>query len=203
MKNTFSVPYLFNPGVLTGKLPNHLLKKVKRVVNDPSAKKQNRMSKDLVGSIRNEYVTPEIPELIEYIDGMYEVWRDTFKTQHYNYEIGPIWTNYMKKGEFNPNHNHPETLAVFVIWVTIPFDVTQEMKYNGYDNQLYPPKNSAFEFTYSSLDGRMISAPIYTDKTMEGTVSMFPGTLMHCVYPFFTSDEERISIAGNIMPVRD
>jgi len=49
----------------------------------------------------------------------------------------------------------------------------------------------------------MISAPIFTDKTMEGTVSMFPGTLTHCVYPFFTSDDERISIAGNIMPVRD
>lgn len=202
MKNNFNVPFLFNPGILTGKLPNHLLKKIKKVVNDPSAKKQKKMSRDLVASIRNEYETPKIPELIEYVDTMYQAWVETFNTQNFDYDIGPIWTNYMKKGEFNPNHNHPETLAVFVIWVTIPFDVNKEMTYNGYDNSNYPPKNSAFEFTYSTLDGRMISAPIFTDKTMEGTISMFPGTLMHCVYPFFTSDEERISIAGNIVPVR-
>ncbi len=34
MKHTFSIPYLFNPGLLTGRLPNHLLKKVKKAVND-------------------------------------------------------------------------------------------------------------------------------------------------------------------------
>jgi len=27
---------------------------------------------------------------------------------------------------------------------------------------------------------------------------MFPSSMTHCVYPFFTSDKERISIAGNI-----
>jgi hypothetical protein len=199
-KNTFNVPYIYNPGVLTGRLPNHLLKKIKKAVNDPSARNQPGMTKDLVGSIREEYVTPEVPGLREYIDEMYSAWVDVYKTSPQEYTIDPIWTNYMKKGEFNPNHNHPGALAVFVIWVTIPYNIEDEVQFNEYNNPMYPAKNSCFEFTYTALDGRIINSPIYVDKTYEGMVSMFPSTMIHCVYPFYTSDEERISIAGNIYP---
>lgn len=199
-KNTFNVPYLFNPGILTGRLPNHLLKKVKKAVSDPEAKKHPTMSQELVASIKQEYITPEIPGLRDYLDEMYSAWVDLFKTQNVPYKIDPIWTNYMKKGEFNPNHNHPGALAVFVIWVTIPYNIEDEMKFNGYDNKMYPPKNSCFEFTYTTLEGKILNAPIFVDKTHEGLVSMFPSTMIHCVYPFFTSDKERISIAGNIYP---
>lgn len=199
-KHTFNVPYLFNPGILTGRLPNNLLKKVKKAVNDPAAKSEKKMTEDLVGSIRQEYVTPEIPGLRDYIDDMYTAWVDVYKTQEVPYKIDPIWTNYMTKGEFNPNHNHPGALAVFVIWVTVPYNIEDEVKFNEYNNPNYPPKNSCFEFTYTTLDGHIINSPIYVDKTYEGMVSMFPSTLIHCVYPFYTSDEERISIAGNIYP---
>lgn len=200
-KNTFNVPYIYNPGVLTGRLPNHLLKKVKKAVSDPSARSQPKMTKDLVASIREEYITPEVPGLRDYIDEMYSAWVDVYKTPNVDYKIDPIWTNYMKKGEFNPNHNHPGALAVFVIWVTIPYNIEDEVQFNGYNNSNYPPKNSCFEFTYTTLDGRIINSPIFVDKTYEGTVSMFPASMIHCVYPFHTSDEERISIAGNIYPV--
>jgi hypothetical protein len=196
--NQFSIPQVFNPGILTGRLPNHVLKKVKRVVSSPEAKTQRKMSKELVGSIRQEFVTPEIPELKEYIHEMYSAWVNTFQTNNVPYKIDPIWTNYMKKGEFNPNHNHPGALAVFVIWITIPYNIEDEVKFNGYDNPMFPPKNSCFEFTYTTLTGQIINYPIYVDKTYEGVVSMFPSSMIHCVYPFFTSDEERISIAGNI-----
>lgn len=200
MKHTFNVPYLYNPGILTGKLPNFLLKKVKKAVNDPAAREMEKYNSRLVASIKQEYETPKIPELIEYIDSMYQAWTDTFKFPTPEYEIEAVWTNYMKKGEFNPNHNHPNTLAAFVIWVTIPYDLDKELKTEGWDNSIHPPKNTAFEFTYSMFDGRTTSQPIFVDKSMEGTVTMFPGTLLHCVYPFFTSDGERISIAGNVSP---
>lgn len=201
-KNTFNIPFIYNPGVLAGRLPPALLKKVKRMVGAPEARK-HRMSKDLVGSIREEYATPKIPELVEFIDDMYGAWKDIYKTPNVPYVIDPIWTNYMKKGEFNPNHTHPGSLAVFVIWITIPYNIEEEVKFNDYNNTQYPPKNSCFEFTYNGYDGRLYSSPIYVDKTYEGVVSMFPSTMTHCVYPFYTSDEERISIAGNINELRD
>lgn len=197
-KNNFNVPYLFNPGILAGRLPNHVLKKLKKAVNDPSARRERAMTKDLVGSIREEYVTPEVPGLREYLDEMYAAWKNLYGTPNVPYRIDPIWTNYMKKGEFNPNHTHPGALAVFVIWVTIPYNLDDEFQFNEYNNPNYPPKNSCFEFTYTTYDGRIVSSPVFVNKEMEGTVTMFPSTMTHCVYPFFTSDEERISIAGNI-----
>ena len=201
MDPDYQIPFMFNPGVLTAKLPDYLLQKIKIAVTDLSAK-QNALNQGLVASIEQEYETPDIPDLIKFIDDMYDAWKDTYRVRHEHYKIGRIWTNYMKKGEFNPNHCHPEALAAFVIWVTIPFNLDDEVEYQKdkkYSSE-HPPKNSAFEFTYSMVDGKMTTTTVFVDKAMEGTVSMFPGTLMHCVYPFYTSDGERVSIAGNIIP---
>lgn len=201
MKHSFFAPYIFNPGVLTGRIPSELFEVVKTTVCDPIAKEQPKFSKNLIGSIRNEYTTPEMPELIQYIDEMYNIWVQTFKTPNVPYKIDTQWTNYMRKGEFNPNHSHPNALAVYVIWITIPYNIEEEMAFNGYDNPTLKSKNSCFEFTYSLYDGRIANHTIYLDKTYEGIIAMFPATMMHCVYPFFTSEEERISIAGNIYHV--
>jgi hypothetical protein len=32
----------------------------------------------------------------------------------------------------------------------------------------------------------------------EGTMLFFPAQLNHCVYPFYLSNKERISISGNV-----
>ena len=196
--NQFNIPYIFNPGILSGVLPEKLLNKVREVVNDPKSKSTKSMTEDLVASIREEYETPEIPGFKLYIHEMYDTWKKTYRVPDTPYKIGPIWTNYMKAGEFNPNHMHPSALAVFVLWVNIPFDINAEVTFNNYNNREYPAKNSCFEFTYSTYDGRILNATIYVTKEMEGTITMFPSTMMHCAYPFYSSDGERISIAGNI-----
>ena len=36
------------------------------------------------------------------------------------------------------------------------------------------------------------------DKAWEGTMILFPSSLNHNVYPFYTSDDYRISISGNL-----
>lgn len=201
----FYVPYLFNPGILAAKMPESLLSKVKEIVTNPDAKKitidqYGRTARQtLVGSIKQEFFTPNIQELNKFINEMYTEWKSVYKTSGLPYKIETMWTNYMKKGEFNPNHIHPNTLAVFVIWVTIPYNIEDELEYDGYESETEPSRNSAFEFTYTTYSGEIRTSTIYVNKEMEGTVCMFPGTLRHCVYPFYTSDEERISISGNIV----
>ena len=58
--------------------------------------------------------------------------------------------------------------------------------------------NGAFEITYINLLGCLTGYTYSLDPSMEGYMVMFPSETQHCVYPFYTSDEERISISGNL-----
>ena len=58
---------------------------------------------------------------------------------------------------------------------------------------------SCFQFQYSSVDGALHAETLAVDKKWEGKLCIFPANMHHCVYPFYTSDEYRISIAGNLM----
>jgi hypothetical protein len=99
------------------------------------------------------------------------------------------WINYKKKGEFIPNHIH-DGLYSYNIWVNIPYDIEDELKTGDYA--------STFEFTFNSITGHLITDRLKIDKTWEGKIMLFPALLQHCVYPFYTSDGVRISVAGNV-----
>jgi hypothetical protein len=88
------------------------------------------------------------------------------------------WINIQKKNEYIPNHDHIGFCA-YTIWVNIP-------------------ETSVFEFTYSTITGEIFRERISVTKELEGTIMMFPSKLIHCVYPFFNSDDNRISISGNL-----
>jgi hypothetical protein len=91
---------------------------------------------------------------------------------------GNPWINYQKKTEYIPNHDHTGFFA-YTIWINIP-------------------ESTSFEFVYSIITGETFRERINVTKEMEGTIMMFPSKLIHCVYPFFNSDETRISISGNL-----
>ena len=91
------------------------------------------------------------------------------------------WINYQKKFDFVPNHYH-EGIFSYTIWVDIPYKT--EGKFAG-----------NFEFTYNSVEGVTRNQII---KPTAGKMILFPSKLFHQVYPFYTSDEYRISISGNV-----
>ena len=55
-----------------------------------------------------------------------------------------------------------------------------------------------FAFFFSDPSGKITQEALPVDKSWEGKVALFPANLNHCVYPFYTSDEYRISISGNL-----
>lgn len=100
-----------------------------------------------------------------------------------------LQVNYQYKGEYNPIHWHTGLFS-FVIWMKIPYDVEKE-------RSLYPNATSSqasFGFVYN--DDMGIGLEHINPK--ENYCCIFPAHLSHFVYPFYTSDEERISITGNI-----
>ena len=53
-----------------------------------------------------------------------------------------------------------------------------------------------FTFTVRDMLGDLSS---YNYEPEEGVMLFFPARLEHCVHPFYTSDEPRITIAGNVV----
>ena len=104
---------------------------------------------------------------------------------------GRPWINIQKKHEYMPNHTHDGLLS-YVIWVQIPYDVKNELDESGKNH------SSCFEFTYNNIVGNIATEKILIKKEYEGVMVMFPSKLQHCVYPFYSSDDVRISISGNI-----
>lgn len=106
-----------------------------------------------------------------------------------------LQVNIQKKYEFNPLHKH-RGLFSFVIWLKIPYNHEDEAKtVIGESNVANAIGN--FHFVYST-DCGLTSYPINMNSDIEGYCVLFPSYLPHQVYPFYTSDEERITVAGNI-----
>jgi hypothetical protein len=105
------------------------------------------------------------------------------------------WVNFQKKYEFNPPHNHSGIVS-FVIWLNIPFRKEDELKGSpGVESNRHIP--GCFNFHYTNILGEITSYPIYADKSLENHALIFPAKLSHSVTPFYSSDEYRVTVAGN------
>ena len=110
-----------------------------------------------------------------------------------------LWVNFQKKHEYNPSHAHNGQVS-FVLWMKIPYKQEDEKKTEiatGISPNT-PCLNGSFEITYVNLLGSLSRYGYHLDQNMEGLMVMFPANTQHCVYPFYTSDDERISISGNL-----
>ena len=113
-----------------------------------------------------------------------------------SYCLTDMWVNYQKQYEFNPLHDHTGVFS-FVIWMKIPTDY-EDQKQISITKDSNLPVVSNFVLNYHNTLG-MIAQHVYAmSKEMEGTMLFFPSQLMHCVYPFFNCNKDRISISGNL-----
>ena len=108
------------------------------------------------------------------------------------YSLEGLWVNLQKRYEFNPIHDHHGLLS-FVIWMQIPYDLSKEhsLSFTSKTNQ-----KVASCFSFIDCTGNTTIIPV--DKSYEGVMCLFPSTLKHLVYPFYTSEDFRISVSGNI-----
>ena len=175
---------------------------IQKIKNNFSESKE--VNNVLAGNIRKEY---ELQDSHSYLEGLmlplvtsYDKHFDYTNTTNVVHGVSQIilhhtWVNFQQKGEFNPTHNHGGFLS-FVIWTKIPYVYEQEyLASPGIHSNA--PSPGSFDFVYSDCIGGLKTHKINVDKTMENTMLLFPSKLLHHVYPFFTSDEYRISVSGN------
>ena len=60
------------------------------------------------------------------------------------------------------------------------------------------PMASKLSFIVFDSLGEISELNVPVDKSFENRMIMFPAKLQHLVYPFYTSDDYRITCSGNI-----
>lgn len=199
------------------KLPEDILEKINEDIDCILKNKTNleKWNEHLAGNIEEEYeLSTKSSYLIEDFSldvakSYFQVAEDenlnptkrldhapNFFEKEVRYGLNSLWINFQKKYEFNPIHSHEGDYS-FVIWMRIPYDLSEELNCKNSKNSAQP-SNSLFEFHFNHASGIIQSLPLYIDKSWEGTMIMFPSWLYHSVNPFYTSDDYRISISGNI-----
>lgn len=175
------------------------------------AKKQAiKNNKKLIGHIKEEYLISRCEESFELflVDCLKNpCHQGTLRNNKYDLFIGKklesinldtLWVNYQKKYEFNPLHDHAGVFS-FVIFVKIPYDLKKEDNYfNELDKTQQQIHNSRFCFVNTKADGEIHNTAIDVDKSFEGKMFLFPSIQQHLVYPFYTSNDYRITISGNL-----
>ena len=186
-------------------VPKDILSKLDECIDE---KGLNPVNGDLAGNIMHEYSIPKgkpvvSPMLMHMVTEFNKKYPNYIKKAHstVNYkqvdiELFNLWVNFQKKHEFNPMHVH-DGLYSFVIWHKVPYDIKNEKARlpNIRDEDF---RAGMFAFFYSEPGGKIYQEAIPVDKNWQGKIALFPATLDHCVYPFYTSDEYRVSISGNI-----
>jgi hypothetical protein len=114
--------------------------------------------------------------------------------------IGPKWVNFQKKYEYNPPHVHHGVLS-YVIWHNDESEAELGPWKSKLENPLYFSYNGAFTFAFP--DPRQNSVWVKNiifklSQNMNHHICIFPANLSHQVFPFYSSDEYRISISGNL-----
>jgi hypothetical protein len=184
------------------KLPEDIFIKLKETI----AREENnkiKINNFSSGNIENQYkiIKPDI-DFLNFIEKRATEFHIKNKIEYSDVEksgvelkINSLWINKQKKYEFNPVHSHNGTVS-FVCWVQIPYNLKDELNLNNCKNA-NSKMNSLFSLTYINYFGCLCHRSIMVDKNYEGICLFFDSRLYHQVYPFYTSDDYRISVSGN------
>ena len=202
----FSHNHLPNLGFTEGNIPPEIYQALNKEIVDIHNDDSNilKMNNTLAGQITKEYQITSSRQLLDpYLE---EMGRSYQKEWNYYPKENPndnkltvesVWVNMQKKLEVNPLHNHDGTLS-FVAWLYVPFKLEDERNMENCKNSRTVELSSTFQFVYNTTVGTIANCPLFVESGWDGRIVMFPSKLLHIVYPFQTSDEYRISIAGNL-----
>ena len=195
-----------NLGLTNGIIPPEIYQALNQEIVDIHTNDKDvvRMNQSLAGQITKEYqITKSLPLLNPYLEEMgraYQKYWNYYPKENpnnNNLTVESVWVNMQKKLEVNPLHNHDGTLS-FVAWLYVPFKLEDERNMENCKNSRTVELASTFQFVYTTVLGKIVNGPMFVESGWEGRIVMFPSELLHIVYPFQTSDDYRISIAGNL-----
>ena len=114
-----------------------------------------------------------------------------------SYSLKDAWVNYQSKHEYFGVHTHNGEFS-FALWIKVPYTMETEKAHVDYEDRNVH-RLPAFNFHYTDAMGTIRNQILPVDQSWEGKLVLFPGNMNHSVTPFYTSDEYRITVSGNIV----
>jgi len=195
----FKIYKPFGPDVLEAKIPDQILNKINdyidKLINDESKSKEQNYGKFLAGDVSQEFkLEQEFAKNIGWLDFLgkctYEYVLKATGNKITTCQIIETWVVRQFKNEYNPIHWHgghisgagflkvPKTLGTFV----------QDKGDKAY-------KGGTLNLIHGSR--QFLSHSTFQIKPKVGNFYLFPNYMMHTVYPFKGTDDERRSISFN------
>ena len=186
------------------KIPDNIFNELKKDIKETDI----QYNENLAGNIRQEYSLVNYRKKYEkfIISKAFEneQFSENIKSINILYPndqaltLGKLWVNFQKKHEFNPVHKHDGILS-FILFIQVPFMIEEELeKAPGVKSNGNLAGHLQFLEISPHTTGNINVENLGVDKTWEQTGLIFRSYLNHCVYPFFSTDEKRITVSGNV-----
>ena len=160
-----------------------------------SVKSQSIVQPDNVNFIRYENFIKQCA-FDQYFDDFWD--KTNILTTSCQLKVVSTWVNFQKKHEFNPPHNHSGVFS-WIIFLNIPYNLEDEDRvFPIMTDRALSTSRLSFLQVSPIVKGGVDSVTLNVDKSFEGKMLMFPSYVQHEVFPFYTSDDYRITISGNV-----
>ena len=119
------------------------------------------------------------------------------------FKLKELWVNYQKQHEFIPPHTHKGVFS-FVVFMKIPTHwkeqhaLPEELSHQF--QKFFTSRDNVADFQFLLGQEQGFVKPIHFPLCPEdaGRMLFFPAWLLHQVFPFYGTEEERITLSGNI-----
>ena len=195
---SFEILKPFGPSILKSRIPEEIIIEMNRYVDDLT--KDDEKSKildfgaNLAGNVTQEFrFDIEFMQKIKWAEFLAKSCQRWLLEGHNikikKFDIISSWVVKQYKNDYNPIHYHDGQISG-VGYLKVPEDMgetiqkTKKLNHNG---------------KLVLIDGskKFVCSPTYVINPKVGDFYFFPSYMMHTVYPFFDTSEERRSVSFN------
>ena len=187
----------FGPSIARVEIPEKILKilndHIDKVINDEKLSEKFDAGKTLIGNVKQEiFLSPEIIKesgWLSFLANATKAWiKHSIQKEIINFNINSSWVVRQFSNEYNPIHWHSGHISgAGFLKLPLTFGKT-------FQNE---KKNSNGRLVLIHGSKSFMSDSKYEIIPKVGDFYIFPHYLMHAVYPFKDTNEERRSISFN------
>ena len=196
--NNFEVLKPFGPSIVKIKMSNEMVEQINKYV-DSVIKDEQKIKKldegdKLIGKVQQEFLMEvEFMKKIKWADFLaasVSSWaREELNQEIKHFELIKSWVVRQFKNDYNPVHWHTGDISG-VGYLKVPSYLGNTSQPDKKTNE-----NGKLQLIFGSPN--LFSKSTYLVKPELGDFYLFPNYLMHTVYPFSGTDEERRSVSFN------